>query len=274
MEEGIEDRDVAFPADQQTSVVADPGDGALDLPPSSVSAKGAAVLMLALSGGEVRADEFDPSLLEPAAKGERIVPAVADEPIRVLPWPSGSAIAYSDCGERLGRELDLTRASAMDGNSQRNTLAVCQYHKLRSFALSGLADVETPFFAGAKVASMKHSLHRIRPRSLSSVRNVLQIRSQTPSSSQSLRRRQQVLGLGYSSGRSCQRAPVLRIQRIPSNTLRLSAQGRPRLRRRGSSGWIFSHCRSLRSAERLTESPSLFREHCTPATYMGLCNSF
>jgi hypothetical protein len=51
----------------------------------------------------------------------------------------------------------------MEGNSQRKTLAVCQYHKLCAFALARLADVETPFFAGMKVASMKHSLQRIRP---------------------------------------------------------------------------------------------------------------
>jgi len=65
---------------------------------------------------------------------------------------------YSDRRERLRCELRLTRASAMEGNSQRKTLAVCQYHELCAFALPGLSDMETPFFAGAKVASMKHSL--------------------------------------------------------------------------------------------------------------------
>src|SRR5262249_18545773 len=112
-----------------------------------------------------------------------------------------------------------------------------------------------PFLAGMKVASMKHSLQRIRPRSLSSVRKVLQILSQTPCSSHSFRRRQQVLGLAYSSGRSTQRAPVRRIQRIPSKTFRLFAQGRPLLRCRGSSGAIFSHCRSEMSFWRAIDSP-------------------
>ena len=229
--------------------------------------------MFPFSGGPVRGDQFDLSLFKPKPKRERIVAPITDEPLRVLPRASGSGMAYSDRGERLGRQRDLTRASAMEGNSQRNTLAVCQYHKLRSFALSGLPDVETPFLAGAKVASMKHSLHWIRPRWLSLVRKARQIFSQTPYSSQSLSRRQQGLGLGYSSGRSCHRAPVRRIHRIPSKTFRLSAQDRSRLRRRGSSGLIFSHCRSLRSAERLTKTPSLFREHCTPTTYQSLCNS-
>ena len=40
-------------------------------------------------------------------------------------------------------------------------------------------------------------------------------------------RRQQVDGLGYRSGKSCQRAPVRRTQRMPSSTCRLSIGGRP-----------------------------------------------
>lgn len=270
MKEGSEDCDVPFPTDEEAAVVAKPGDRPLHLPSSFVPAERATILVFPFSVGQVGGDQFDSSLFEPKPKRERIVAPIPDESFRVLSRASGAGAAYSDRGECLGREGDLTRASAMEGNSQRNTLAVCQYHKLRSFALSGLADVETPFFAGAKVASMKHSLHWIRPRWLSSARKVRQIFSQTPSSSQCLSLRQQVLGLGYSSGRSCHRAPVRRIQRIPSKTFRLSAQDRPRLRRRGSSGLIFSHCRSDRMARRLMESPSLFHEHYTPAIYEGL----
>jgi len=270
VKEGSEDRDVPFPADEEAAVVAKPGDRTLHLPASFVPAERTPILMFPFPSGQVWGDQIDSSLFKPKPKRERIVTPITDEPLRVLPRASGSGMAYSDRGERLGREGDLTRASAMEGNSQRNTLAVCQYHKFRSFALSGLADVETPFFAGAKVASMKHSLHWIRPRWLSSVRKVRHIFSQTPSSSQSLSRRQQVLGLGYSSGRSCHRAPERKIQRIPSRTLRLSAQARPRLRRRGSSGLIFSHCRSDRTARQLMDSPSLFHEHYIPAIYEGL----
>src|SRR5690349_617242 len=120
MQKGSEDGDVVLPTDQQPTIVADPGDGTLDLPPSSVSPKRAAILMLPPTVGAVRTDEFDPSLSKPPAKGQRIVSTIADEPIRILTWPSGPGIAYSDHSERLGRELDLTRASAMEGNSQRN----------------------------------------------------------------------------------------------------------------------------------------------------------
>jgi hypothetical protein len=145
MEEGSEDRDVPIPANQKPSIIAQPGDGAFDLPSATVSPKRAAVLMLSLAVGEVGSDELNASPLEPTAESQGVIPAIANESIRILTWPTRSSVAYSDRGERLGRELDLTRASAMEGNSQRKTLAVCQYHELCALALPGLSDVETPF---------------------------------------------------------------------------------------------------------------------------------
>jgi len=72
--------------------------------------------------------------------------------------------------------------------------------------------------------------------------------SQTPCSSQSRSRRQQVDGEGNSSGKSCQRAPLRRIHKMPSSTLRLSFGGLPpwgRFGRFGSKGRIFSHWASV-----------------------------
>jgi hypothetical protein len=66
-----------------------------------------------------------------------------------------------------------------------------------------------------------------------------------PSSSHRWRRRQQVAGDGYSCGKSRQRAPVLRTQRMPSRTSRLSRNGRPLLLSFGSNGSICAHCSSL-----------------------------
>src|SRR5271169_822547 len=74
--------------------------------------------------------------------------------------------------------------------------------------------------------------------------------SQTPCSSQSRSRRQHVAGEGNSSGKSCQRAPLRRIHKMPSSTLRSSEGGRPpcgRLGRFGSKGRIFSHWASVSS---------------------------
>jgi hypothetical protein len=57
--------------------------------------------------------------------------------------------------------------------------------------------------------------------------------------------RQQVEGLGYLLGKSAQGAPVLKIHRIPSKTLRLSAQGLPPFLFDfgfGKNFSTFSHC--------------------------------
>jgi hypothetical protein len=74
------------------------------------------------------------------------------------------------------------------------------------------------------------------------------MRSQTPCSSQSRKRRQHVDGEGNSLGKSCQRAPLRKIHKMPSSTLRFAAGGRPprgRFRGRGSRGSIFVHCASV-----------------------------
>ena len=100
-----------------------------------------------------------------------------------------------------------------------------------------------------RVGSAAHADRRERCfRWLSSARNARQILSQTPCSSQSRSLRQQVAGEGNSSGKSCQRAPLRRIHKMPSSTLRSEARGRPPRRRergRGSKGRIFSHWASV-----------------------------
>jgi hypothetical protein len=102
--------------------------------------------------------------------------------------------------------------------------------------------------AGAKLPSKNDSLHFNCWRSFNSPRKARQIASQTPCSSQSRSRRQQVEGDGNSSGKSCQRAPLRRIHKMPSSTLRSGAGGRPpwgRGGRLGSKGRISSHWASV-----------------------------
>jgi hypothetical protein len=99
--------------------------------------------------------------------------------------------------------------------------------------------------------------HARRPRASSCAIKVRQRRSQVPSSNQRRKRRQHVAGLGYSAGRSRQRAPVFSTHKIPSTTARLSAHGRPpRVVRgkRGSSGSILAHCASVNRTPRLATS--------------------
>src|SRR6266704_410948 len=156
--------------------------------------------------------------------------------------------AYADRRERRFRKPRLVRGCRTKVLSQRKGLAVDHHHPLRALAPLGFSDSSAPFLAGAKLPSRKDSLHCNCFRSLSSARNARQILSQTPCSSQSRSLRQQVAGEGNSSGKSCQRAPLRRIHKMPSSTLRSEARGRPPRRRepgRGSKGRIFSHWASV-----------------------------
>src|SRR5271169_4586694 len=155
---------------------------------------------------------------------------------------------YPDRRQRRFRECDFPRGCRVKGVSQRKTAAVDHHHPLRPLAPLGFSDSAAPFFAGAKLPSKNDSLHFNCWRSFNSLRNARQIASQTPCSSQSRSRRQQVEGRGYFSGRSCQRAPLRRIHKIPSSTRRFSIHGRPPLRclgDLGSDGAIFFHCVSV-----------------------------
>jgi hypothetical protein len=144
--------------------------------------------------------------------------------------------------------------------SQRNTLAVDHHHPLRALAPLGFSDFRAPFFAGAKLPSRNDSLQFSCSRSFSSAKNARQIASQTLCSSQSRSRLQHVAGDGNSSGKSCQRAPLHRMHKIPSSTLRSSDGGRPpcgRLGRFGRKGQIFSLWASVRSRSYRAIGPPL-----------------
>ena len=85
------------------------------------------------------------------------------------------------------------------------------------------------------------------------------MRNHVPSSCQRLSRRQQVEGLGYSAGRSRQRAPDFNTHKMPSNTARLSVHRRPPRRLRGNfgnNGSMRLHCASDRRIPFLAISTS------------------
>jgi hypothetical protein len=130
-------------------------------------------------------------------------------------------------------------------HSQRNTLAVCHHHKLRTLSAFRLANLRAPFFAGENVPSANTSYQHSRCLTSSSARNARHTFSQRPCSSQSRNRRQQVLGEGNRLGRSFQRAPLRSTQRIPSTHGRFGIGRRPPLGEgfgSGSNGASFAHC--------------------------------
>src|ERR1700722_17568790 len=60
------------------------------------------------------------------------------------------------------------RCGAFDANEHWKTLAICHGHDLGSFAAFGFTNLQAPFFAGAKLASMKASRTSIAPLSFKS----------------------------------------------------------------------------------------------------------
>jgi hypothetical protein len=262
MKKGTIDLERTVVAYYQAPEVSEPADRAFDHPASSVPAQRSAILRGRTNAILlVRTDQFDPATLQTSAQRIAVVRSVGNHPFRLLAWtPRVMPSAYTDRRERRLREFDLRRGCRTKLVSQRNTLAVDHHHPLRPLAPLGFPDSAAPFFAEAKLPSKKDSLQSSCSRSFNSLKNVRQIFSQTPCSSQSRIRRQQVEGCGYFSGRSCQRAPLRRIQRIPSSTRRFSIHGRPPLRcwrGLGSKGAIFCHCASLSNGrDRAIDPPS------------------
>ena len=220
MKEGAIDRERAVVAHDQAPEVAEPGVGAFDNPAPPVAPQRSAVLRRRfLSVAAMWHDQFNTPLPQSFAQRIAVIGFVGDHPERFLPRLARVMTpSYPDRCQRRFRECDFPRGCRVKGVSQRNTAAVDHHHPLRPLAPLGFSDSAAPFFAGAKLPSKNDSLHFNCWRSFNSLRNVRQMFNQTPRSSQSRSRRQQVEGCGNFSGMSCQRAPLRRIHRIPSST--------------------------------------------------------
>jgi len=252
MKKGLVDRKRAIMAHDESAEVAEPREGALHLPASLIASQDTSVLGRGMTAvGAMGCDQGDAPSSQPRTQPVAVVAFVGNHPLGLL---SGSARLMTpgdaDRLQRLFRQPYLTGRGRVKSHSQRKTRAVDHHHPLRPLAPLGFADCVAPFFAGAKLPSRNDSLQFICCRSLSSPRKVRQIFSQTSCSSQSRNLRQQVEGEGNSSGKSCQRAPLRKIHKMPSSTLRSGAGGRPprgRDGRLGSNGRIFSHWASVNS---------------------------
>ena len=252
MKKSVIDRQRTVVAHHQSSEVPQPGDGAFDDPPPLITPQRPAILRRGLAPVfPVRRDQLDAAPSQLLAQSVAVVAFVGNHELGLLPRTAGPMpSSYPDRGERFLGEPDLRRGGRVKVVSQRNTLAVGHHHPLRALTPLGFPDSTAPFFAGAKLPSRNDSLQSNCPRSFNSLRNARQRSNQIPCSSQSRSRRQQVAGEGNSSGKSCQRAPLRSIHKMPSSTRRSSARGRPprgRLGTFGSKGRICSHWPSVNS---------------------------
>jgi len=246
MKERVIHDNITIPADDQSAIIAQPGKSPLDLITTSITPHLASIIvLLSLVVASVRANHINASLLQSLTKSVTVVALVGNQAFGIFSGSASTFARHGDIVQRFFEQLDFRGGRRVQVVSQRNTLAVDHHHPLRALAPFGWADAFAPFFAGAKLPSTNASDQSSWPFASSSARNARQVSSHTSCSSHSFSLRQQVEGLGYILGRSAQGAPVRSIHKMPSKTLRLSAQGRPpRLDflSFGSNGSIFSHC--------------------------------
>ncbi len=175
------------------SIVGDPAKGALDCISSPVAIPESIILSIDVPMiAAMRGEQIDASLPQTLASRIAVVGLVSNYSLRSGPWSSGSSFWDSDFSNNLIKESDLSRRGTVGMASQRNTLAIDQYHALRSLSPLGFPDSRALFFAGKKLASTNTSSQSRMPLWSNSERKARHISLSTSASYQSLRRRQQV----------------------------------------------------------------------------------
>jgi hypothetical protein len=231
-------------ADQHSAMVLQPGIQALDLPTTLISPQLAPILGSGLYPvRSVRSDHLNALCPQQLIQRIAVVGPISDQPLRNFQNKSRCESCF--------HKGDFMRRSRRNVDGDRKTMAVCQRHDLRTFAALGLSDCPPPFLATTKKPSMKHSDRSRSPRSFRSRARACRILSSTPSLRHSWKRRWQVAGEGYLSGRSCQAAPVRSTHKMPSSTSRLYNLGRPFPSSLGAFSGIkgsrIAHCSSIKS---------------------------
>jgi hypothetical protein len=251
MKETLIHSNQAFITHNQSAEIAQPGESPFDFPPVLVALPDFWRLLAAnFAVSAVRDQEADSPPCQSGPQFVRIISLIADKALGSALWASPPLAGDFDGLQGLFCQPYFRGRCRGNGASQRNTLAVDHHHPLRALASLGFPDSGAPFFAGAKLASMKASSQSKSPAASNCERKVRQICSHKSSSAQRFKRRQHVDGLGYRWGRSCQRAPVRSIHRMPSRTSRLLLRGRPPLNpglSEGSKGAILAHCSPVRN---------------------------
>jgi hypothetical protein len=251
MKERSVHRDMVLPAPHQTAKISQPRKGPRHLPPALITPQLPPILQRRpCTVVAVRTDQINASPGQALTQFVRIAGFVVDQPLGALPRTTATASGHRYRVQDRLKQLHVGWGRRFQEVSQRNTFAVDHHQPLRAFAPLGFAHAGPPFVAGAKLPSAKASDQSSWPWLSSCPRKVRQTLSQMSCSSQSRKRRQQVLGDGYRLGRSSQRAPVRSIHKMPSKQGRFGIGfGPPQGDALGSGnkGAIFSHCSSVSS---------------------------
>ena len=196
-----------------------PSEKPFHFPTAAVPPQGSSILCVA-SLFSVWGNHFNaPVLFQFSIKLVAIVSLIADKARRQF---VGKAFF-----QRCFDQGHFMRRRACHVNGERKTSSVCHCHDLGALAALCFTNGTAPFFAGAKVPSIKASRKSSLPRSRRSSAKAKSTASKTPSFLQRWNHLWHVWYGGYRAGRSFQCAPVLRIQSIPFKTARGSLAGLP-----------------------------------------------
>lgn len=128
--ESSEERGMLFVASQESAVITEPGNGALDDPSAAIAAQRPAILsqVLGPTVGPVRRDHFDAQFCEGLIQGVAIITLVSDEAF----WLKVSL----DEAQGLLDHRGLTDAGCIQRESQGNSLGINHKLHLGSFTFA------------------------------------------------------------------------------------------------------------------------------------------
>jgi hypothetical protein len=241
----------SFIAHDQAPAVIPPAKAAFDFPALAITRArfdGAAALRFAPRPAFNGRDGW---LDAPAAQALpdclAVVCSVRHQFLRASSWTTAS-LRHADRGQGGLHQLALVGLGTIDGQADRQALAIGNDHHLRALADFGLTDAGPPFFAGTKLPSKKACAHLSWPWAFSWLSKVRQICSHVPSAAQLRKRRQHVAGEPYVRGTSSQVQPVFSTKRMPLSVRRSSFRFRPGPDCCfGMKGSMTVHCVSVRS---------------------------
>ena len=151
-----------FITNDKSKKILEPGEQAFDLPSLSISSQFSAILrwwlkpIVSVWSNHLYATFFSQMCIQLIT----VISLVTNQSFRQFFQKAAVKCIINKCY--------FMWASTGCVNGDRNTASVCKAHNFGSFAPFGFAHTIAPFFAGAKVPSIKPSLKSMPPRSFKS----------------------------------------------------------------------------------------------------------
>ena len=155
---------ITVPAHHPATKITQPSKGPFNFPTTLVTAQlaaipgsspGQALQGRPLAISTMRTDQLNAPSPQTLAKGVGVRRLVINETLGLLPRSTPTPAWHRYPRQDSLDQVHLSRGCRFQEVSQRNTLAVCHHHPLRTLTLFGGADTRPPFLAGAKLPSAK-----------------------------------------------------------------------------------------------------------------------